>query len=532
MAITEHNAGPISDLADGGLKEVTLGKSKILLIRRGNEVSAIGALCPHYGASLAKGILCHGRVICPWHKSAFSVNDGAVLEPPSLDGVPRYEVRMDGSDILVAVPDEPADRVTVPPLKRGVTDSKLFVILGGGTAGEMAAETLRNETAFAGQVVMIDAEGRLPYDRTQLSKGYLKGKVEPLALPLRNAEYFEEREVERRHARATAVDAAAKTVTLDDGSTIHYDALLFAPGGVPKKLGVPGEGASNVFTLRNVADADRIAAEAKAAGGLVMSGHAVVIGDGFIGLESASVLIGRGLKVTVVSPDAVPFKDVLGEEVGKFLKSFHEGKGVTFVQAKTAKFQADPKQPAKAAAAVMQDGTTLEADLFLVGLGVTPGTEGLTGVELRKDGGVPVDATLKATDGLWAAGDVAAFPYRDAGPVRVEHWRVAEQHGKIAALNMAGAAVEFDAVPYFWTEHYQTRLDYVGHADGFDEVIADGDIAGGEFIAYYVKSGKVVAASARKRDKQASAFLELMRLGQVPTADELRAGPDLTARLG
>ena len=531
MSMTEHKAGSITDLEDGGMKEITLGKSKVLLVRRGNEVSAIGARCPHYGASLAKGVMCQGRVVCPWHKSVFSVESGEVLEPPSLDGMPRYGVRMDGPDILVTVPDAPADRVTVPPLTKGITDSRVFVIVGGGTAGEAAAETLRNETRFAGQIVMIDAEQRLPYDRTQLSKGYLRGKVEPVALPLRNAQYFEEREVERRHARATKVDAASKTVTLESGETLKYDALLFAPGGIPKKLGVPGEESSNVFTLRSVADADRIIAAAKAAGGLVTSGHAVVVGDGFIGLESASVLIGRGLKVTVVSPDAIPFKDRLGEPVGQFLKSFHEDHGVTFVQGQTARFTPDPKDPTKAGAAVMADGTELEADLFLVGLGVTPGTDVLSGVDLEPDGGVKVDETMKAADGLWAAGDVAAFPY-DGASIRVEHWRVAQQHGRLAALNMAGGSVASDSIPYFWTEHYQTRLDYVGYATSFDEMIVDGDIPAGEFICYYVKGGRAVAAAVRKRDKQAAALLELIKMNQVPTPDELRGGPDLTERLG
>ena len=532
MPNTEHNAGSITDLDDGGLKEVTLGKSKILLIRRGNEVTAIGALCPHYGASLAKGILCHGRVVCPWHKSAFSADSGEMLEPPSLDGVPRYEVRMDGSDILVAVPDEPADRVTAPALAKGAADARTFVILGAGTAGEAAAETLRTETPFAGRVVMVDAESRLPYDRTQLSKGYLKGKVEPLALPLRNEDYFAERGIERKTARAEKVDVASKTITFAGGETLRYDALLFAPGGIPKTLNVPGEGASNVFTLRSVADADRIVAAAKAAGGLVTSGRAVVVGDGFIGLEGAAALIDHGLKVTVVSPSAVPFDGRLGTEVGNFIKSLHEKNGVKFVNGKTARFAPAADDPAKAGAAVLEDDTEIKADLFLIGLGVSPATDVLEGVDLQKDGGVPVDATLQAADGLWCAGDIAAFPYADADePIRVEHWRVAQQQGKLAALNMAGANLNFDAVPYFWTEHYQSRLDYVGHAADFDEVIADGDIASGEFVAYYVKAGRAVAASARKRDKQSCAFLELLRRGEVPTPDELRTGPDLTARL-
>ena len=467
MPNTEHNAGSITDLDDGGLKEVTLGKSKILLIRRGNEVTAIGALCPHYGASLAKGILCHGRVVCPWHKSAFSADSGEMLEPPSLDGVPRYEVRMDGSDILVAVPDEPADRVTVPALAKGAADARTFVILGAGTAGEAAAETLRTETPFAGRVVMVDAESRLPYDRTQLSKGYLKGKVEPLALPLRNEDYFAERGIERKTARAETVDVASKTITFAGGETLRYDALLFAPGGIPKTLNVPGEGASNVFTLRSVADADRIVAAAKAAGGLVTSGRAVVVGDGFIGLEGAAALIDHGLKVTVVSPSAVPFDGRLGTDVGNFIKSLHEKNGVEFVNGKTARFAPAADDSSKAGAAVLEDGTELEADLFLVGLGVSPATDVLKGVDLQKDGGVPVDATLQAADGLWCAGDVAAFPYADADdPIRVEHWRVAQQQGKLAALNMAGANLNFDAVPFFWTEHYQSRLDYVGHAAG------------------------------------------------------------------
>ena len=257
-----------------------------------------------------------------------------------------------------------------------------------------------------------------------------------------------------------------------------------------------------------------------------------MVGNGFIGMETAASLTQRGLKVTVVSPDAIPFEKLLGERVGRRLKSLHESKGVEFVVGKVASFATDD-EAGRATAATLEDGASVEGDLFVVGLGVTPATSMVRGVSFRQDGGIKVDARLRAADGAWAAGDVAGFPDRQTGePVRIEHWRLAEQHGRAAALDMAGGDEAFDGVPFFWSNQYDLRLDYVGHAEGFDEVIYDGDVESGPFIAFYVKAGRVLAASAVKRDDQDAALMERMRLGTVPTPDALRGGGvDLLAGL-
>ena len=527
---TDHVVASADDLADGEMKEVKAGGAKVLLVRRGETFYAVGAVCPHYGAPLSKGIVCENRVVCPWHKSVFSLETGDVLEPPSPDGLPRYAVRVEGGDVIVTVPEDAPEKAPPPPMPAGPADGRTLVVLGAGAAGRAAVETLRGEAKFTGRVVLIGREAMPPYDRTQLSKGVLTGKKEVDDLPIRPQAFYDERLIERIVADVKTVDTAAKRIEYDAGPPLEYDALLLAPGGTPRTLGVPGEDARNVFTLRTADDARELVDAADDGDGWIVSGHVVVVGNGFIGLESAANLTTRGLKVTLVSDDEIPLKKVMGEAVGRRIRSLHESKGVKFVVGEVAGFKTENN---RATAAKLKDGTELPGDLFIVGLGVTPATEIVKGIDRRKDGGLTVDDHLKAADNVYAAGDVAAFPDPQTGDtIRVEHWRLAEQHGRVAALNMAGGDVAFDAAPYFWSNQFDARLDYAGHAEDFDETIIDGDVENGPFVAFYVKGGRVLAASAMKRDEQTMALLERMRLGTVPPPDALRrGGVDLTAGL-
>ena len=320
------------------------------------------------------------------------------------------------------------------------------------------------------------------------------------------------------------VDATAKTITFEDGDSLTYDALLLGTGGKPRRLDIPGMDLQNVFTLRSFEDTEQILATAEKAS------QAVVIGSSFIGMEAAAGLAQHGLKVTVVSPESLPFKKILGEEIGQVFQQVHEENGVSFrLGTKATQFEGN----AKVEAVILNNGERLAADLVVVGIGVQPATEFLKGVELHEDQSVPVDKYLRATEGLYAAGDIARYPdWRTGEATRVEHWRIAAQQGRIAASNMAGRAVEFRGVPVFWTMQFQFPLRYVGHAEQWDEIIFDGDPQKREFIAFYVKNDQVLAAATSQRDTETAAIFDLLRLNQMPTAEELRTGSiDLVGQL-
>ena len=501
MADVEHRACGSDDLPEGAMREVELGGRKVLLTRVDGACHAVGATCPHAGGPLAEGVLHGGVVVCPWHKAAFRVTTGELVEPPAVDDLPVFPVRIADGQVLVTVGDEP-DRVEPAPAI-GRADGRCFVIVGAGAAGAVAAQTLREE-GFAGRVVMISREDRLPYDRTVLSKYALSGTKGGEKTPLQDAAFYARHGIERLVQEVAGVDAGSRTVAFADGSTLAYDAALIATGGMPKPLEVPGAGLANVFLLRTAADAEAIVAAAEGAR------RAVVIGAGFIAMEAAGSLRERGLEVTVAAPQPAPFERQLGAEIGNAFRRLHERQGVSFRLGQGQDVVALDGN-GRVREAVLGDGTRLPADLVVAGLGVRPATDGVQGVRRREDGGLVVDARLRAADGLFAAGDIAAFPLRgDGQPVRVEHWRVAEQHGRVAALNMLGRQAAYDAVPYFWTIHYKKRLDYVGHAEAWDEAVVDGDLDTPEFTAFYVRDGQVAAVAGWSRDRQMAAAVHLM----------------------
>ena len=495
--------------------------AKVLLVRLPEGLHAVGGLCPHAQAPLHEGALCGMRVVCPWHQSIFDVTSGALLEPPSLDALPRYPVRVEGDEVFVTLPaDGP------PPARRGfiAAPDRTVLIVGAGAAAQVAAETLRSE-GFAGKVVMIGPEPDAPYDRTNLTKHFLSGQAGRDALPLRgDPGFFGGIGVERRVDRVTALDADRKTATLAGGETLAYHAAILATGALPKALSVPGEDHPRVCPLRTVADVERVVSLLPASGGRV-----VVIGGSFIGLESASSLAQRGLGVTVIASADVPFEKQLGREIGRSIRRLHERNGVGFIApAWVASFEDAPQQ----VAVRLENGDRLLADAAIIGIGVRPATAFVRGVRLHDDGGVPVDEFLRAADHLYAVGDIACFPWPGRGtaaPVRIEHWRAAQQHAALAARNIAHPEhrtplSQAGFVPFFWTFHFGQRMNYVGHAERWDETIFDGDPQEPPFIGYFLQNGAVVAAAGTHRDADLAALHELLRLHAAPRADQLRAG--------
>ena len=520
-----------ASLPEGALKAFPTPHDgpQVLLTRQQGQVHAFAAHCPHYGAPLEKGKVVNGRLICPWHHACFKVDGGHLCEPPALDDLPTFAVREAGGRILVQVPPTPpastdkpeatptAEVGGTPPAAAATpADARTFVIVGGGAAGEFAAQTLRRE-GFAGRVVVVSADEKAPYDRTKLSKAYLAGKAKPAALPLRTADFYAAQKMELLTAtRATGLDLKKQEISLLGQSPLPYDQLLLAPGTTPNLLPkLPGHDLLGVLPLRTQADADaQLAATAGAA-------HVVIIGSSFIGMEAASSLVSEGRQVTVVAQEKVPFERVLGTEIGVMFRKMHEEKGVRFEveDEVTALLGAG----GHVAQVQLKAGKTLPANVVVLGVGVRPATDFLRDAfSLEKDGSIVVDHFLQAAPGVYVAGDSARFPLAATGqPTRIEHWRLAQQHGQTAARNMLGQREQFTAAPFFWTQQYGKSLRYAGHAEKWDDILYHGDVAKQDFLAFYVLEGRIVAAASMGRDADMIYIAELLGQGRLPAPAEL-----------
>ena len=478
---------------DGSLLGHAHGEA-VILVRHAGEVFALAAACTHYGGPLADGLVVDGQVRCPWHHACFDVRTGEAVGPPALSPLRRWAVERHGSRILVGQPLAP----TPPRSSRSAVES--VVIVGAGAAGNAAAETLRRE-GYAGSVTMIGSEPGVPVDRPNLSKDYLAGTAPEDWLPLRGGEFYSAQRIELLlGVRAVGIDHRGRRVQLSDGTSRSYGALLLATGADPVTLTIPGGDGPLVHTLRSLADSRAIIASAKGAT------RAVVVGASFIGLEVAAALRTRGLEVRVVGPEARPLERVLGTELGDLVRALHEEHGVQFHLRHTAGKIGERS-------VVLDDGTSLAADLVVAGIGVRPAVALAEQAGLRLDRGVLVDEYLETSaPGVYAAGDIARWPDPRTGkPVRVEHWVVAERQGQVAARNILGAREPFRAVPFFWSQHYDVPINYVGHAEGWDRMEVAGSIAQRSCLVAYRVAGRISAVASIHRDPEslrAEALLE------------------------
>lgn len=510
----------INDLENGQMQQIAVGDSQILLAKINDKFYATGAFCTHYGAPLAKGILCGERIVCPWHNACFNAIAGQQEEPPGLNSLATFATRVEGERVLVKLPHEILQQRTLEMAKYVPdVDNRTLVVLGAGAAGTSAVEKLRQE-GFQGKVILVSAEEKLPYDRTKLSKNYLQGEVEENSLPLRDCEFYERYDIELRFGKTvTKVDPLNRTLIFEDDSSLEYDSLLLATGGKAKKLDTPGANLANIFTLRRPEDANSILDAVKDAK------KALVIGSSFIGMEAAASLTQQGLKVTVISPSEVPFQKILGDKLGKMFQKLHEANGVTFrFGTKAVEFKGNEKVES----AILENGETIATDLVIVGIGVEPNTSYLTGIELNKrDKSIPVNKYLQTEiEDIYAAGDIAFFPYAPMQKsTRIEHWRLAAQQGRIAAKNMSGKNKLQEVsqiVPFFWSGQYDLKLRYVGHAEKWDEISIDGDLEGREFLAFYLQDNKIMAVAGVNRDRDIAAISELMRQQKMPNATTVK----------
>jgi NADPH-dependent 2,4-dienoyl-CoA reductase/sulfur reductase-like enzyme/nitrite reductase/ring-hydroxylating ferredoxin subunit len=491
------------ELPDGGKLVGHVGQEAVLLVRRGADVFAIGAHCTHYSGPLAEGLIVDDTVRCPWHHACFDLRTGEALRAPALSPVDAWAVEQRNGKIVVR---EKRARPETRPRAKGSEPSRI-VIVGGGAAGFAAAEMLRRQN-YQGGIVMLSSDDAPPVDRPNLSKDYLAGGAPEEWLPLRDQSFYSDNAIDLHlNTTAAAIDVGARQVALSSGETIPFDRLLLATGAEPVSPSIPGAKPSEALVLRSLKDCRAIIERAKTAR------RAVVLGASFIGLEVAASLRARNIEVHVVAPEERPMEKIIGPDFSRLVQAIHEQHGVVFHLGNTASGVEGKRM-------TLSSGAVLEADLIVAGLGVRPRLGLAEAAGLKIDRGVAVDAFLETSaSGIFAAGDIARWPDRLTGEaVRVEHWVVAERQGQTAALNMLGRREPFDAVPFFWSQHYDVQINYVGHAEKWDDLAVEGDIAGKDGLARMRRAGRTLAVASVFRDlasleAEVSLEREAMRAG-------------------
>ncbi len=474
----------VDTIPDGGMIGGRVGDAAVLVARRGHECFAIGATCSHYGGPLAEGLVVGDTVRCPWHHARFDLRTGEAIGAPALNPMPCWRTETRDGKVFVRETITSAVRRSAPKAA-----PERIVIVGGGAAGFAAAEMLRRE-GFDGSLTLLSADDEPPYDRPNCSKDYLAGNAPEDWMALRPAEFYQQQSIDLSlRTEVAEIDAKARQVILAGGRSIPFDKMLLATGAEPIRLSIPGADQPHVHVLRSLSNSRAIIARAKAAR------RAVVIGASFIGLEVAAALRAREIEVHVVAPERRPLERVLGSEYGDFIRQLHEEHGVVFHLEETA-------AAIEGADVKLKGGLALPADLVVVGIGVRPRLQLAERAGLAIDRGVIVDAYLQTSmPDIFAAGDIARWPDHNTGEaLRIEHWVVAQRQGQTAARNMLSQRQKFADAPFFWSQHYDVPINYIGHAERWDDVAIEGDIKARDCLVRYRRDGKVVAVASIFRD--------------------------------
>ena len=480
---------PLDDLADGGMIGGHVGEEPVLLARCGDEFFAIGSSCSHYGGPLADGLVVADTVRCPWHHARFSLRTGEAVAAPAFNPVSCWRVQKRDGKAWVREKIEPTEQRSAGQVPSAGENAERVVIVGGGAAAFATAEMLRRE-GFAGSVTLLSADDAAPYDRPNCSKDYLAGNAPEDWIPLKPPEFYREHAIDIvLGTDVTGIDVKAHQVAIAGGRNVAFDKLVLATGAEPIRLDIPGAREPHVHTLRSLGDARAIIAHAKQAQ------RVVVVGASFIGLEVAASLRARELEVHVVAPERRPMERVLGREFGDFIRELHEEHGVVFHLEETV-------TAIEGKNVRLKGGKTLPADLVIVGIGVRPRIQLAEQAGLTIDRGVVVNAYLETSaPGIYAAGDIARWPDPHSGePLRIEHWVVAERQGQTVARNILGRGERFADVPFFWSQHYDLPINYVGHAEKWDALEIEGDIKARDCLLRYRRDGKLLAVASIYRD--------------------------------
>jgi NADPH-dependent 2,4-dienoyl-CoA reductase/sulfur reductase-like enzyme/nitrite reductase/ring-hydroxylating ferredoxin subunit len=487
---TEQSSGPdltqgvaTADFAGGKLLG-HVGDQAVLLVQSGGTIFAIDALCTHYHAPLAEGLVVGGTIRCPWHHACFDLRNGEAIHAPATASLASW--RVEQRDGLIFVREKNAVALARKP---PTTAPGKIVIVGGGAAGYAAAEMLRRQD-FAGDIVMLSSEADAPVDRPNLSKDYLAGGAPDEWMPLQQESFYKDSRIDLRlKSEVVTIDSRARSIATADRTEVSYDRLLLATGAEPVRLTIPGAQQANVFTLRSLSDCRAIIAATTG------SRRAVVIGASFIGLEVAAALRARQIEVHVVAPEKRLMERVLGPDMGDFIRALHEEHGVNFHLENTVEAISDDR-------VTLKSGATLHADLVVAGIGVRQRLSLAERAGLTMDRGVAVNEYLETSvPGIYAAGDIARWPDPHSGQnIRVEHWVVAERQGQTAAYNMLNERRPFDAVPFFWSQHYDVPINYIGHAEQWDDIVIEGDIRAKDCLLKYRQKGRTLAVASIFRD--------------------------------
>jgi 3-phenylpropionate/trans-cinnamate dioxygenase ferredoxin reductase subunit len=499
----------VQDLEPGHGAVVELeGRRMAVFKEEGGRVIALSPRCTHMGC-IVDWNDADKTWDCPCHGSRYSF-EGKVIRGPATRG-------LDGSEGAVA------ERPAVAPPSGRSRKAERFVIVGASLAGGTAAATLREE-GFDGHLTLIGAEAHYPYERPPLSKSFLRGETpfeEALVQPV---SFFKDSEVHTRFATtATAVDTAERVVVIEGNERVSFDRLLITTGARNRRFPIPGLDLAGVYDLRTVGDAEQIRSE-------IAPGRRTVIGGmGFIGSEVAASLRQRGLEVTCIDGGKVPLHRVLGEDVGRVMEGIHRDHGVELhFEDRVAAFEG----AGRVEAVVTAGGLRLECDFAVVGLGVEPVTDLLDGSGIAVDDGVLVDEFCRTNvDGVYAAGDVANHyhPVFDRR-MRIEHWQNAIRQGRAAALNMLDRNLPYTEVHWFWSDQYEHNLQYAGYHTDWDEVVVRGSLEARDFLAFYVKGGRVRAVVGMDRGPEVTGSMALIkRAASVDSIDLRDEAVDLAA---
>jgi NADPH-dependent 2,4-dienoyl-CoA reductase/sulfur reductase-like enzyme/nitrite reductase/ring-hydroxylating ferredoxin subunit len=476
----------ISSVPASGLLVGRVGDDEVLLAKVGSDLFAVGAHCTHYHGPLGEGLLAGDTVRCPWHHACFSLRTGEAVRAPALDAIDCWRVDRQGDTVFVR------EKMTAPAA-RGLAASAQapdsIVIVGGGAAGLAAADMLRRE-GYDGPLTIVSADADAPCDRPNLSKDFLAGTAQPDWIPLRAPEYYTDQRIDLLLGTpVAAIDTSRRQVRLADDRVLGYGALLLATGADPVRLDIPGADSPRVHYLRSFADSRALVDKTSGAR------RVAVAGASFIGLEVAASLRARGIDVDVIAPDAVPLERVMGTEIGAMLRTLHESHGVVFHLGE-AVVGVDDRTVR------LRSGKTVDADVVVFGVGVRPSVALAEAAGLKMDRGIAVNEYLETSaPGVFAAGDVARWPdARTGARVRVEHWVVAERQGQAAARNMLGLRQPFVDVPFFWSQHYDLVINYVGHAERWDAIHVDGTLEPPDCTVSYMQGGRRLALASIGRD--------------------------------
>ncbi|OAG36324.1 hypothetical protein AYO21_09489 [Fonsecaea monophora] len=523
------------DLQDLEKREVEvegIEGGKVLLCKVGGQVHAVNANCTHYGAPLKLGVLTpEGRLTCPWHGACFNARTGDVEDAPAPLSLNAFDlVEKDGG---VYVKGKEADikggKRTVN-IKTTPSSPDKLVIVGGGS-GTFGALLKLREHGYKGHITVVTDEG-YPIDRTKLSKALITDESK---LYLQPEQWYSEGSIEFVSDTVTAVDFDGKTVQTKAGKPLPYTKLILATGGTPRQLPLPGfknNELSNIFLLRKVSDVQSIM---KAVGD--KGKKIVIVGTSFIGMEVANALAKEN-SVSLVGMESAPLERVMGTEVGKIFQRSLEKNGAKFyLNAGVDSALPSPKVASSVGAVKLKDGTELEADLVILGIGVFPETTYLRNnpkVQLEKDGSVSVDESfaVKGLQNVWAIGDIATYPYHGPGgngsPVRIEHWNVAQNQGRtVGQLIAQPGSKPKPFIPIFWSA-LGSQLRYCGStANGWDELVLKGEPENSKFAAYYCKGDTVVAMASMMMDPIMVKSAELMRHGKMLSKSDIQGGQDV-----